>query len=190
MPGCGKLRTEIGKGRYSAGLRRINGGRDLTNFSCVGDGFGSGRRWLRAFDFQADQLLVDVALRADALDDLLAEVTAFGEADRVHLLCFLRQRLFVDVLAVARLSIFDADDAGVVRGGNLRARGLQFCDDRIGFGRGAIDARAWLAGLCNARDGVLAPRGERVITRNRRADLRQDAPRRQGLPRRYRRWRT
>ena len=115
-----------------------------------------------------------MALRADALDDLLAQIAAFGEADCVHLLRLLRQRFLVDVLAVPRLSVFDADNAGVVHRRGLRACGLHFRNDCIGFGRGAVDARARLAGLRNTRDGVLAPSGKRVIVWNRGSDLSQD----------------
>src|SRR5215469_13252776 len=149
-------------------------GCDFANFGRIRNSFGPGRRRLRALDLEADQFLVDVALRADALDDLLAEIAAFGEADGMHLLGFLRQGFVENVLAIARLSVFNTDSSGVVRGCGLGPRRLQFRSDVIEFGCGAVDACARLAGLGNASDCNLPPWRLGVIAGEGGSDLRKD----------------
>lgn len=61
-----------------------------------------------AFEFQAREEFIDVAAGADALDDFLAEVAAFGEVQGVGELGFLGQVGFGDVDAVERAGVEDA----------------------------------------------------------------------------------
>src|SRR5207237_6936186 len=58
----------------------------------------------RAFDFKSYERAMYGSTRANALDNLLADVAAFGKTQSARLLGFLRQIALADVLSVARNS--------------------------------------------------------------------------------------
>jgi len=57
---------------------------------------------------------MDLRAAADTLDDLLPQVTAFAEVDRLQLVGFLDQIPLGDFLAVTWAAAFDSHRAGVV----------------------------------------------------------------------------
>src|SRR3989442_6739530 len=63
----------------------------------------------RAFDFKPHERAMYGSARANALDDLLTDVAAFGEIESARLLGFLRQIALANVLSVARNSSRNAE---------------------------------------------------------------------------------
>src|SRR6266568_3848117 len=76
-------------------------------------------------DVQPHQQPVDVSARPYALDDLLPDVAALAEVQRVQLLRLLRQRAVSDVLAVARLGVLDPDHASRIRVRKIEPRQIR-----------------------------------------------------------------
>src|SRR5262249_44463545 len=58
------------------------------------------RRGWSGFKFEAGKLTMHLAARTYALDDLLADVAAFIEVERLHLFRLLRQVFVTDVLTI------------------------------------------------------------------------------------------
>ncbi len=77
---------------------------DLAHILVAGADFGSrlGSRRRISFHFEADKHAMHVAARANALHDLLPDVAAFGEVQRVLLAGLLRQIAFSQIDAEAR----------------------------------------------------------------------------------------
>ena len=77
---------------------------------------------------------MNLAARPDALHDLLAQITALAEMQRLRLIRFLREKSLADVFAVARLAVFQTDYASGLGIGGLGAGGFQARNERGLFG--------------------------------------------------------
>ena len=66
---------------------------------------------------------MNLAARPNTLDDLLTQVTALAEVQRLRLIRFLRKKPLADVLAIAGLAVLQTDHASGFGIGGLGAGG-------------------------------------------------------------------
>src|SRR5581483_11724063 len=141
-------------------LRRENRARDPAGFFVAGENRGAARGRLSSVEHQAGELAVHVAPRVNALDDFLAEVAAFVEADRVIDAGLEQYIVLAHVDAVARQSGLDAENFLRLQAdpapAESRAGALQCFSYRHGVLDLRDDVEAFLARVRRAYDPRLA----------------------------------
>ena len=111
---------------------------------------------VRGFDPKTHQQPVHMSARTDALHNLLPQIAAFLEMQRVHLLRFLRQSVLRDVAAVPRNEVLDAHCLGICCRSGDGARAFDRCGGLIFAPGRAVDANAMRACGRNGRHQKLA----------------------------------
>src|SRR5664280_1682565 len=128
----------------------------LSHILVVGTDLASGRRKLRnrmSLHFEAGEHPMHVAARADSLHDLLPDVAALGEIQRVLLSRLLRQIAFAKINSEARYSSDDAIEfEGIAAGGRGAGRD-QGVPDCIHVLRGKPDLESIHLWLGATREG-------------------------------------
>ena len=95
---------------------------------------------------------MDLASRPDPLDDLLPQVAALAEVERLRLIRFLGKKALADVFAVTGLAVLQTDDASRFGIRELGAGRFQARDQRGLFGGGHEDEESRAAGGVEPRD--------------------------------------
>ncbi len=108
-------------------------------------------------------MAVDLSAGAYAFHDLLAQIAALGETDGVHLLGFLGEVAFGDVLTVARSPVFDPYRTGRLGVSFGDAGGGNSLDQRGTLGYGKKHAKAQRTSGGRTRDETILPVGNVII---------------------------
>src|SRR5271154_1349134 len=116
-------------------------------------------------------MAVDLSARAYAFDDLLAQVAALAETHCVHLLAFLGEIAFGNVLPVPGSPVFDPNSAGSFGVRFRNAGGRKLLDQVAALRRGNKDAKAPGPGGGGTRREAFVPRGNvKVLGGDRQAE--------------------
>src|SRR5580658_7208723 len=106
---------------------------------------------------------MNLAARANALHDLLPQVAALAEVQRLRLIRFLSKKPLADVFAITWLAMFQANHASCFGIGGLSPGGFQTRDQRQLFCDRGEDEESRAAGGVEPCDQRLVPLDARVF---------------------------